>query len=519
MNKDNLTNDQKAMMMRQLQSMMGAGQQPEPSDENKNSKTTITGKIKHFILQIPSRVVALCNGSVHYIDVGIRFVTKPQDADRNEVANAARAPILFGCFVLVFFVAGGLIWSGTAPLDSAAGAIGTVIASSKKKTVHTYEGGEVEKILVKQGDYVKAHQPLVFLNDTRAKVGFDNALSSYRLYLATENRLSAERDNLDEIKFSDFLMQDHNVDEVAKLLNTQENILKSKRELFHSTLNSYQNKIEQYEKRIQAMLAKKESLDKSYAVAKERLVSAQSLLKQGFTNKAQVQEMEAREVEIKSLISSNDVDLINAQQEISNVNLQIISFKSEYLHKILAELKEEETKVFQSFNQYLGAKDLLEKTVIRSPVDGIVNDLKVYFDKALVGNGAEIAEITPIKDALVIEAKIPPQNINSVTIGLKAKIRFSAFKSRTTPVFTGTVTSLSSDVLRDPQPMDPRTAVYYAARIEIDMDQFNKAAKKLNLELYPGMQAEVQIVTGERTLLKYLLEPITDNMFKAFKEK
>jgi HlyD family secretion protein len=150
-----------------------------------------------------------------------------------------------------------------------------------------------------------------------------------------------------------------------------------------------------------------------------------------------------------------------------------------------------------------------------------VNDLKVNFVHAVLGQQQEIAEITPIKDALIIEAKIPSKNIANVMVGLKAKIRFSAFKSRTTPVFDGIVTSVSADALREsPQNIAPgQDPNYYLAKIEINMEEFSKIAKKLKLELLPGMTAEVQIVTGERTLFRYLMEPITDNMFRAFVEK
>jgi HlyD family secretion protein len=131
-----------------------------------------------------------------------------------------------------------------------------------------------------------------------------------------------------------------------------------------------------------------------------------------------------------------------------------------------------------------------------------------------------VAEISPINDKLVIEAKISPQDIDSIHPGLKTKIRFSAFKSRTTPVFTGTLTYISPDILQDPQLHSSQPGgTYYLARMELDMEEFNKVAKKKNLELHPGMQVEVQIVRGTRTLLGYLLDPITDTMFKAFTEK
>ena len=139
----------------------------------------------------------------------------------------------------------------------------------------------------------------------------------------------------------------------------------------------------------------------------------------------------------------------------------------------------------------------------------------------MIPPGQPIMDISPSGDHLIIEAKIEPKNIDSIRVGLKSKIRFSAFKSRTTPLFTGTVVSLSPDIVIDQRhQMDNRYAGgYYLARIEINMDEFNEVARTRKIELHPGMQAEVQIVTGTRTLLKYLLDPVIDAMFKGFKEK
>jgi HlyD family secretion protein len=114
---------------------------------------------------------------------------------------------------------------------------------------------------------------------------------------------------------------------------------------------------------------------------------------------------------------------------------------------------------------------------------------------------------------------VSQKNIDAVHEGLVAKIRFSAFKSRTTPLFTGKVVKVSPDIVQDPRQGQMQPDNYYIARIEINMDEFNEIAKSRKLELHPGMQAEVQIVTGTRTLLRYLLDPIIDTAFKAFREK
>jgi HlyD family secretion protein len=170
--------------------------------------------------------------------------------------------------------------------------------------------------------------------------------------------------------------------------------------------------------------------------------------------------------------------------------------------------------------RYIALADSLQRIIIKSPVDGVINSVNIHTIGGVIGSGAPILEISPTNDKLIIEAKVPHKNIDSVHVGMIAKIRFSAFKSRTTPLFTGKVISISPDVVQDrTQAQQDPSGPYYIARIEIDMDEFNKVASAKNLALHPGMMAEVQIVTGTRTLFRYLLDPVTDTMFKAFKEK
>ena len=200
------------------------------------------------------------------------------------------------------------------------------------------------------------------------------------------------------------------------------------------------------------------------------------------------------------------------------MNIEFMERKSQILTQTIDELKQTQMHLGEVRERYAAAKDSLDRAIITSPVEGIVNSLSITTIGGVIGGGQAIAEVSPIKDYLIVEAKILPQDIGYVTNGMMAKMRFNAFKSRTTPVFNGKVVSISPDLVVDKNPAGPVNA-YYIARVELDMDEFNIEAKRLDLTLIPGLQVDVNIITGTRTLLKYLLDPITDNMFKAFKEK
>lgn len=285
--------------------------------------------------------------------------------------------------------------------------------------------------------------------------------------------------------------------------------------------NSLKQRIKQTHKQIEGFNAKKIALQKTLEVTQDRLDATKKLNKKGFAQKAALLELEAREANAQSEIAQVDTEIIRFEQEITKINIELINIDSKYSAQALSELKETQAQLATQRENSSVLLDRLSRMIIRSPVDGIVNNLNFHTVGMSVPNGQTIVEISPDGDTLVIEAKVPPKNIDSIRVGLVSKVRFSAFKSRTTPLFMGKVVSLSPDIVIDPRDAQNKdlAAGHYLARIELDMEEFERLAEPRHLVLHPGMQAEVQIVTGTRTLIKYLLDPVFDAMFKGFKEK
>jgi len=452
------------------------------------------------------------------LDRFVNFITKRTDKDRNNVAQTARSPILFGIYVIIFLVLIGGLWAAIAPLDSGAVAVGILMPSTNKKTIQHHEGGIINAIYVKQGDKVKAGDKLIELEETRIKSEHESILSQYRNALATENRLVAERDNLDQVEFAGFLMQDITLPEVAKIIHTQENLFRSKKEVYNSEKDALQQRISQLEKKIEGLEARKVAAVKTAEILQDRLKALRTLKEKGFIQKSTLLEQEAKVASSKSEVATIDTEIAGTRHAITETQISIINLQNKYIEKTLTELRDAQVQTASLKEKYNSLTDSLNRIIIRSPVDGIVNSLRYHTIGGVISPTNPIMEISPTDDPLIIEAKVSQKNIDSVREGLVAKIRFSAFKSRTTPTFTGKVVSISPDIVQDER-QQPQQDTYYIARIEIDMDEFNRIAKIKNLELHPGMQAEVQIVTGTRTLLRYLLDPVTDTAFKAFREK
>lgn len=476
--------------------------------------------------RILSSIMKSAQSVVVYLDRFINFITKSSDEDRNDVMQSARMPILFGGTIVFIYVVFGGLWSATAPLDSAATAIGTVVPSKGRQILTHNSGGVIKHIYVKDGAYLLKGQPIIELDSTSAKSNYDIYLNQYRTALAIEARLIAEHDKLDSIDFPDFLKSQEYKPEIAKILNTQISLFESRRKAFQGEIETGYKKIEQSKKTLEGYRSRLTSAEKALSFSSERLEGTKKLAKQGFASKHALSDVEAKKLEAESHVVQLQSEISKEEETINITELSITNAKNKYLENVNRELKENQIFLNDAKEKFTQAQDMLNKTLIVAPVEGVLLNLNYHTVGAYVHHGQPIAEISPKDDHLIVEAKIPHKQIESVKVGLRAKIRFSAFKSRTTPVFSGTVVSLSPDIVidqkaaRDMQnPTMAGDGNFYVARIEIDMDEFNKVAKARNISLRSGMQAEVQLVIGTRTLLQYLLDPITDNMFKSFKEK
>lgn len=468
-----------------------------------------------------SSIILFMQNNVKLIDQCINLVVKEDGGNANDVVKSAKSPILFGMFVIIFFVLIGTLWAATAPLDSAAVAIGTVVSQSQKKLLNHQEGGIVKEFFVKVGDSVRQGDKLIELDDTKIKSEYENVLNQYRTYLATEHRLLAEINNEDEVTYPLFLTQDKADPKVKKLLETQNSLFNSKKTFINAEKDSLKQKRKQIQKQIEGYEAKKIASQKLLEVTRDRLSAARRLSTKGYVQKATLLDLEAKEANALSDIAVMDTEIARSEQEMTKVDIDLLNIDSKHSTSALNELKETQVNLASHKARYIHLQDALSRVIIRSPVDGVINNIHFHTVGSTIAPNQTIIEISPDNDRLVIDAKIEPKTIDSIRVGLVSKIRFSAFKSRTTPLFTGKVISLSPDLIQDNQrgPGDPLANGYYLARIELDMDNFNEIAKTRKLELHPGMQAEVQIVTGTRTLLKYLLDPVYDAMFKGFKEK
>ena len=436
----------------------------------------------------------------------------PRETAGTSPTDVARGPILFGVWLMLGVFGIGGLWAAIAPLDSAAVANGQVVLDSNKKSIQHLEGGIVDEILVHEGMRVKKGQALVRLNATASKAQNDLYRGQYLSSLAVLARLKAERDMKNEVNFPEELTNLKNEDDVRDMIETQRRLFANRRESLEGQGKILGQKIEQSKREIDGLKAQISSANGQIGLLNEEITAVRTLLAQGNASKPRLLALERQSESLKGQRGENQAMISRAEQAMTESELSISAQKSDFMNKVETELKETQSKVSDLQERMRASSDIMDRIVIVSPIDGIVNGLAVHTVGGVIKPGETIMDIVPTKDKLIIEAQVSPQDIDVVHEGLIARVRLTAYKTRRVPQISGRVITVSADKFSE-----QRTgATYYLARIEVNQDELKKLKE---VELTPGMPAQVLMVTGERTLLGYLTAPISDAMNSAFREQ
>lgn len=460
-----------------------------------------------------TRVINAC---LSCLDWCIGFITNRRVDTSCDVIMYARPPIIFGFYVILIFIVLGGAWASFAPLDSAAHAYGVVVAASDKQRIQHLYGGRVKHIFVKQGDAVNAGQALLELQSPDARASYEIALNNYLDILALQNRLVAQRDSLRSIEFDGLLLRNRSNARVAKLLRVQENIFKQMEQSKRNAQGVFEHEIEKCKQKRAALLVRKASLEIQLQAVSNQFSISQSLENEGLSSHTTSEGILADKSKCEADIAAASLDALSMEKEISCLGIKIKEDKTRRFEEALKELREVQTKLADSREKYALASSILYQQLVVSPMDGIVNDIT---KNAVISPQGYVGDVTPSCTSLIVEARIPPQYIDSVQVGQISKLRFTAFKSRTSPTFKGKLVSISPNVVIDHSNHPGQGNPAYVATIEVDSEELTRFLAHRKLKLLPGMAADVQIVTGTRTMLRYLLDPVLDQAFKSFKEK
>ncbi len=422
-----------------------------------------------------------------------------------------RVPVLVGVAVIAGFFGAFGGWAVLAPLDSAAIAPGVVSVDTKRKTIQHLEGGIVCEILVRDGDTVKAGDVLIRLDETQPRASLALVEGRHRAALALQARLVAERDSRHAVEFPEELTRRHDQPESAETLAGQIHIFEARRQSLQGQTAILEQRIAQYEAEIEGLQGQIGAQDLQLELINDEIGSLKQLFDKGMTGKSQLRRLQRELAEVSGERSHAQASIARARQNIAEARLQVTELRTRFLNEVVQQLGEVQSELFDLSEKMRAARDVLTGTVIRAPLDGTIVGLGVHTVGGVIAPGERLLDIVPKDERLVIEARVDPQDIDVVDPGLTAQVRLTAFSQRHMLPIEGQVLTISADRLTD-----ERTGQdYFLAKVELIED----VAERLNgAALYPGMQAEVMIVTEARTFLDYLLRPMTQSFNRAFRE-
>ncbi len=445
-------------------------------------------------------------------NVGTVTVTDRPDLGQKPSGQPAfGGPALVGGVIIAMFFGGLGAWSALAPLDSAAIAPGRVTVEGNRKTVQHLEGGIIAEIAIREGDRVEAGQRLISLDRTVPSATLELLRGRHLETRALVARLVAERNGDPTIAFPDILTPERHDPRVAAIRDGQVKIFEARRRSLAGQKAILQQQVAQFSEEIVGLEGQIAAEDEQLRLLSDEIAGIEDLVEKGLARRPQLLALQRRAAEIGGSRSRNQAEIARARQGVAEAELRIVDLDQRQLAEVVQKHQDEQAALFDVAERMRAAETVLQRTDITAPLAGTVVDLQVHTIGGVIGTGEALLDIVPSDDRLVILAKVDPGDIDVVRPGLSSHVQFSAFSQRDVDPIEGVVTSVSADRLIDQQSGDS----YYLAKVEIPEGWQNALG---DLTVVPGMQADVLIVTGARTPLQYILQPLTQNLNRAFRE-
>lgn len=415
----------------------------------------------------------------------------------------------YGLIALTFGVAGG--WAAVAKIDRAVVAPGYVSVETNRKTVQHLEGGIVREIHVKEGDSVSEGQILLSLEKIQAQANSDLVKNQLDSALALEARLVAERDDKDEIVWPKELDLHASNPRLAKLFDDEVGQFNERRASLRGQIRILEARIDQLRTEIGGIEIEKTATEKQVNYINEELVSLRKLLAKQLVPANRVLAMERERTRLEGVIGKAVAEAAKAQGVISEMGIQISQIRQKFQEDVATSLLDVRQKIADYRSRTVVASDVLRRIDVLSPRSGTVQNLKVFTLGQVVRPGEALLDVVPDNESLIVQAQFSPTDIDSVHQGQNAEIRFPAFHSRTLPMMSGRLETISSDRM-----VDDAKQQYYLGIISINSADIPEDYRR---RLRPGMAAEVIVKAGERTVLDYLLSPLSASIRKTFIEQ
>jgi len=420
-------------------------------------------------------------------------------------------PGMFGSLAIAFSLLAFFVWASLAPMSGAIVATGLVKTEQNRKAIQHSEGGILKSILVRDGDIVKDGQPLIELDN----ISTDSNYQLFKELVAFEtlkrDRLDAEQQLASKYGLSPQTTAAYGAELVDAAYQREHKIFTARRASLDQHIATLTEQLRAIELEQRALRAQVKADMDGLRLVEEELAMNRSLESQKFISRARLLTYERAISDYQSKLGEHEADLAQSNQRSNDIKLRMASLRNDYQRVATEEYKESNSRLVELRERLRPIEDALQRKVIQAPVSGKIVGLRFHTPGQVAGPREVLMEIVPNEENLILEAQVSVDGIKDLHVGQRADIRFTAFKSRTTPTVSGRVAYVSADALSD------RNGVpFYQVHIQPDSQSLKEAGIS---QLQPGMAAELFILTEARTAFDYLVSPITDTLRKSMREK
>ena len=426
------------------------------------------------------------------------------------IPAATRKPLMIGlgaCLLLVFGVGG---WAATTQLSGAVIASGKLVVDTNVKKIQHPTGGVIGELLVKEGDRVKQGDVVVRLDGTQAKANLGIVTKSLEEMAARQARFEAERDNDKNVEFPSDLTARAGDPEIARLMTGEQRLFEMRRTARDGQKAQLREQIKQLNLQIEGTEAQEAAKGKELKLLAQELEGVRVLWKQNLVPISRVTTLERDSARMEGERSALIASLAQSRGRIAELELKIHQIDQDLATEVGKELAEIRAKKSEMTERRVSADDQLKRIDLVSPQNGKVFQRNVHTVGGVVQAGEPLMLIVPDSDSLIVDAKVPPQDIDQIHIGQHAVLRFAAFNQRTTPEVDGEVIHIGADVSQE----DKTTEPYYSVRIRVADGELSRLE---GLQLLAGMPVEAFIETTPRTVASFLVKPLSDQIARAFR--
>jgi len=423
--------------------------------------------------------------------------------------------INFLFFIIVILISILILWSNTSKIDELTVANGKVIPSSKIQKEQYFDGGIVSKILVKEGDHVLLNQDLMYIDTTRIKATFEETKESLSFLEAKKLRFEKELKISYSKKYKELVYSRELLESSFDFVENQKSIFKNN---FYERQNSIKIlRLQEKQKKVELkeIKAQVSRLKSEITLIKEEYSTINRMVKNGTKSKIELLKIKKEYNTLKGDLKAAELSIPRSKLSIEESSVQIKEKTQSIKSSILEKLQETISDINKINSRLISDNDKLEKTIIKSPVNGIIKQININTIGSVVKSGIDILEIVPDSDILYIEAKIDPKDIAFINPTLKAIVKLTAYDFSIYGGLEASIIEISADSIKDTDSKDNKS--YYKLLVKTNKNYLEYNGKKL--PIIPGMIASVDIVTGKKTIMDFILKPILKVKDGSFHER